>query len=435
MHTKQSYDFFQSKGTKTLRPNKRLKTSDRDIPHRVGDSTTAELQTAKLSGDFKSPSNLSQTEYKYANSLSSVLWNISYDEMYEKRLAGLFLPPAFKVNPTVKQAVFTPFLEDNMIVPVLAKDYYFNPLACVDKTKICIGLGNTMFIYDIKTRNAEHLAGGAAITALAYGSGTYVIAGLDGKIHYLDPEVLGEISLTHVAGAYTKIVSDGSHGFYAASKNGHSLTHIDLRSAQRPQAVHTFEYYIAGFTFNHQNDMDTLAISNGTTVELFDPSYLNRPRLIYKEHISPSKALAFSPNKRYIATGGGGNDRSLRIWSPQTGKTFSQIATESQICNVFWVDEQTLVTTAGFKDVAKNYKSGVSCWTINGRQLLKGDSSKVPHTNRVLYADQNPADPKKIVTADTEQNLSFWSINKKSAARKEEIPGVPDSFVVGNRIR
>jgi cell division cycle protein 20 (cofactor of APC complex) len=444
MYSRYSYDFFQSKNTKKTKPNKTLRMSDRYIPHRAEDSATAELQTAKLSGDFKSPSKLSLTEYKYANALSSAIWDITYDEMYEKRLAGLFLPPAHKLKPTVKPAIFTPILDDYITVPGLANDFYFNPLACVDKTKICIGLDNTMFIYDIQTRKAQHLKGESAITALAYGSETYVIAGLDGKIHYLDSEILGEISLTHRTEAYTKIVFDGSHGFYAASNKGHSLTHIDLRTAQRPQAVYTFEKNIAGFTFSQQNDVGTLAISNGTTVEIFDPSYLNRPRLIYREHIAPSKGLAFSPNKKYIATGGGRDDRTLRVWSLQTGKTISQATTDSQICNVYWVNEQTLVTTTGFKEVEKGYKSGVSCWTLNGRQLIKGGGNRVPHTNRVLYADQNPADPKKIVTADTEQNLRFWSINKKSAARKEEIPvvpvvpevpEVPDSFLAGNRIR
>lgn len=438
MYSKHNYDFFQTKDRKT--PRKKTRMSDREIPLRAKDSNTSELQSAKLSGSFKSPSDLqhsSHDEYEYASALCPALWNMPYEDMYKDRLLSLSIPPHYKPKPSVEKATFTPVAEQYINVSGLPKDYYLNPLCWADKTEICIGLNDTMFIYNLKTHKANYYIGSSAITALAYNSGgsnagIYAIAGLDGKVHYIDSGVLAEIRLTHGIGACTKIVSDGAHGFYAASKYSHSLTHIDLRNPPRSHPVHIFENYIAGFTFGQQNDVGTLAISNGTTVEIYDPSYLNHPRLIFKEHRSPSKALAFSPNNKYIASGGGTDDQSLKIWNPESGKIISQATTTyAQVCNVHWLDEQNIFITEG-------YNSGVSCWTINGRQLRKSGSSSDPHKDRVLYSAQDPAAPQKIVTASPDQILSFWSVRKKSAASKAEIPGIPgipDSFLSGNRIR
>ncbi|KTC87705.1 MULTISPECIES: hypothetical protein [Legionella] len=408
------YEFFPKQ------PKNRRVKGDRDIPSRSQDSRTSDLQYAKVRKVFDQPKN------KISDALCASLWNVSHQQMRNSPLRGLTLPDTYKTQPVIKKALHTLDLEEGLYVEEgISGNYYLNSLCWTSKTQVCIGLEESVLVYDIKTQQEREIATRYSITALAYDFGVLVIADSKGGIQYINSEVYTQVRLTHKTKAYTKIISDGSHGFYAASQYGRCLTHFDLRTPQRTHNIQFFDASLTGLAFDKVTG--TLAISNGTTIEIFDPSYLRHPTFTFTDHKSPSKALEFSPYQRNIlASGGGADDMTLKIWDFKTGAIIAKAIPKTQICNIHWLDSDSVLITEG-------NEHRVSCWSINraSEQLSMDCSSSNVHTDRVLLSAQNPHNKKNFATASPDQTLRFWSVDKPAVSDTE----IPESYLNAARIR
>ncbi|WP_298625357.1 hypothetical protein [uncultured Legionella sp.] len=110
------------------------------------------------------------------------------------------------------------------------------------------------------------------------------------------------------------------------------ITHYDPRTNKFSFEL-KFPLEPIGMTYNPQPKTIGVCVGSGErqSIQIMDIRAINRDgqsNLLhtFKEHQSPSKALRFfGPNK--IASGGGNNDRYIKIWDTRTGKLFSQAHT------------------------------------------------------------------------------------------------------------
>lgn len=127
----------------------------------------------------------------------------------------------------------------------------------------------------------------------------------------------------------------------------------------------------------------------------------SRPLLSLSDHSAAVKALAWSPLGPILATGGGTNDRMIRIWDSVTGECTCQADSDAQVCNIAWnFNGDKIVTSHG-------YTQHTIC-TWNGRSLER-EYVLNGHDARVLYMSQS-ADGNRVVTGAGDQTVRFWTV-------------------------
>ncbi|KAJ2909452.1 substrate-specific activator of APC-dependent proteolysis [Coemansia aciculifera] len=139
-----------------------------------------------------------------------------------------------------------------------------------------------------------------------------------------------------------------------------------------------------------------------------------RPLFRLTEHTAAVKALAWCPTRpALLASGGGTEDRCIRLWNTHEGTVLGSHDTRSQVCNLSWShDGSELVSTHGYSE------NHVVVWKYPAMQplaLLSG------HTKRVLYLAHSP-DGQTVATAAADETIRFWNIFPKSSAATSPIP-------------
>lgn len=68
------------------------------------------------------------------------------------------------------------------------------------------------------------------------------------------------------------------------------------------------------------------------------------------QHQAAVKGMAWCPwQSRLLATGGGTNDRSIKLWNMNIGDCVDTIDTKSQVSGIFWNSEyQEIISSHGF---------------------------------------------------------------------------------------
>ena len=100
-----------------------------------------------------------------------------------------------------------------------------------------------------------------------------------------------------------------------------------------------------------------------------------------EERTSAVKAIAWCPfQSNLLASGGGGDDRSIKFWNTHTGACLNSVDTGSQVCALLWnKNERELLSSHGFSQnqlTLWKYPSMVKMAELTG------------HTSRVLFMAQ-----------------------------------------------
>ena len=138
-----------------------------------------------------------------------------------------------------------------------------------------------------------------------------------------------------------------------------------------------------------------------------------KPEAKFSEHQAAVKALAWSPHQSGILlSGGGSNDKTIKVWNTLLMKNMLSMDVESQVCNLaFSPNANEFVSTHGYQNneiVVWKFPEFTKIKTLEG------------HKNRVLYLTLSP-DGEKIVTGSgantgaSDGSLRFWEVFPKMA--------------------
>jgi WD40 repeat protein len=144
--------------------------------------------------------------------------------------------------------------------------------------------------------------------------------------------------------------------------------------------------------------------SDDASCRIWDIRKLDKAVTVFEEHKAAVRAISWSAkNQDRIVTGGGTQDRHIKVWDWQSGKVILDASSGSQICNLFWNDEfKEIISTEGFHDCT------ITIWREND---LKASGSISGHQDRVIYAAAS-SDQRNLVTLTPKDGLQFWSLFK-----------------------
>nr|XP_014352156.1 PREDICTED: cell division cycle protein 20 homolog [Latimeria chalumnae] len=136
------------------------------------------------------------------------------------------------------------------------------------------------------------------------------------------------------------------------------------------------------------------------------------PLHTFTQHQGAIKAIAWCPwQPSVLATGGGTSDRQIRIWNIYSGSCLNALDTQSQVCALaFSSHYKEMISGHGFSH------NQLVLWkypTLVKVKELKG------HTGRVLSLALSP-DGNSVVSAAADETLRVWKCFELDPAKKKE---------------
>jgi len=131
----------------------------------------------------------------------------------------------------------------------------------------------------------------------------------------------------------------------------------------------------------------------------------NKPLMINNDHSSAVKAIAWSSlNQNILATGGGIDDCSLRLWNMNNFENILSVDTGAQVCNlIFSKSSDEMISTHGYS------LNHIILWKLPNMEISTTLSG---HDSKVLYLGLSP-DGKSIVTGSGDNKIKFWKVFPK----------------------
>ncbi|GMS84469.1 hypothetical protein PENTCL1PPCAC_6644, partial [Pristionchus entomophagus] len=313
--------------------------------------------------------------------------------------------------------------------PSFIDDYYANVLDWSTSGIVAVGLGFDVYLWHSDTGDITHLIALDEenelnlVTALKWDTdGRYLAVGtMDGTVKLFDPERCTDPStarelrkMTVDRSCRTGVLAWRNHVVSAGHKSGQILHH-DVRVAKHNIGMfngHCRE--VCGMKWSP--DFKYLASGGGdNVVNVWNANQLSAgdatPELALNEHTSTVRAVEWCPWKTStLATGGGMQDQTLKMWDINGGKMMKSIATGSQVTSViFNSDYKEVMTSHGnpnYEIKIWKYPSFSEVATLGG------------HTARILSLAQSPCG-QYVMSAAADESLRIWQCFKidKSTAK------------------
>jgi len=200
----------------------------------------------------------------------------------------------------------------------------------------------------------------------------------------------------------------------SGERNG-VIMHSDVRVADHNVATsqaHTQE--VCGLSWSPDgkylasggND-NLLCIWNSVAGECFAG---RSPSLSLTAHQAAVRAVAWCPwQSNILASGGGSEDRCIRIWNCQNGNQLSHYDTKSQVCSLVWNEH--------YKEIASSHgypTNQINIWkypTFDKVGELNG------HTERVLQLCLSP-EGTTLLSAGADETLRLWNCFPKDEKKE-----------------
>ena len=110
-------------------------------------------------------------------------------------------------------------------------------------------------------------------------------------------------------------------------------------------------------------------------------------------------------------SGGGLNDKSVKIWNLTNSNSIDTFETESQVCSLaFCGHSNQFVSTHGYPG------NEIIVWNANKKEKIVKLNG---HSNRVLHLAVEP-DGENIATASGDETLKFWTVFPQLSNKIEE---------------
>ena len=408
-------NYFQNKYLSLLR--KQLFETDKKIIENKQINTSQSKKNYTLSRKQKKlQANLtnSKTQEFSKNNDNDILGGVtkklnfndsSIDNFYEnysektKNLVNLQFNDIYPSNKILSKEPFK-----ILDAPSLRDDFYLHLLDWSCKNLLAVGLEKSIYVWNGLDNSVEQLTnlGNDQICSLVWTKdGEKLIFGTNsGEVQIFDivknKKIYSYKNHKERVGVITtlnnNVISSGSQDF--------DILNYDLRDKKIISKFLAHNQEVCGLKWS--NDEQTLASGgNDNKIYLWN---INKNIHLHKfsEHKSAVKALGWSPLKSgLLASGGGTQDKCLKLWNTNTLKLEESIDTQSQVCNlIFSKNSHELVTTHGYSD------NLIIVWKypkLEATSILKG------HRERVVFLSLSP-DSRCIVTGAGDETVRFWEV-------------------------
>jgi len=303
--------------------------------------------------------------------------------------------------------------------PQLKDDFYLHLLDWSQKDFLAVGLEKSIYIWEGKSSNVINLYNyeSEVLSAVSWtANNQHLAVGLySGKVDIWDPEASKIIHSfqehSDRIGVIAPMHQGNPHVFSSGSQDKQIVTY-DLRQKVEVSRCLGHSQEICGLKWSPD---DRLLASGGNDNKLF---LWNLKKIgsecekKFNAHTSAIKAIDWSPHKfGFLLSGGGTQDRTIKLWSTQTMQLMESIDTASQVCNIaFSRNSNEFVSTHGYSD------NLILVWDADKMEVkasLKG------HKDRVIYLSVGP-DGEKVVTGAGDETIRFWDVFDNKFNQEQE---------------
>ncbi|CAD8173807.1 unnamed protein product [Paramecium pentaurelia] len=303
--------------------------------------------------------------------------------------------------------------------PGLEDDFYQDTLHWGKNNLIAVGLQRCVYLYNVDNSKVFQLAEpinnnelSAYYTSLQWNTNGQILAigCCDGSLKLWDYNKNSFNGSMNLSNKRISTISWANPNIFAYGSKDKTINICDVRvpNYQIFQLLgHTQE--VCGVTFDG-NELQLASGGNDNKVFVWqmrggNSNNNNNNQYIsweIKSHKAAIRALAWNPNScGILATGGGNQDKTIKIHSSLTNQQITSINCDSQVCKLrFSKIVNELVSTHGYE------KNLVCLWqypTMKRVNQLEG------HSERVLYLSASP-DESTILTGSGDETLKFWKI-------------------------
>lgn len=338
------------------------------------------------------------------------------------RGSGNILPCSGSPVPPLRSAMNRSFRRNQAIpssaalvidAPALYDDYYSNLMAWGANGVLAIALRQFVYLYCTTTGKIQCIR--ACFTRENYVTSVAWV----GRLSQLAVGTLyAELQLWDVT-TCTKLRSFGGH-VARVSCLSWSDTNC-LASGSRDTTillndVRAYRHIVAELA-HHSEEVCGLAwSSNGRTLAsgsndnglcLWDSAMVRHraapPRHANRDHRGAVRALAWCPwESNLLASGGGAQDGTIKLWETSTGQLKRSVPTGSQVCALGWSSAtHKLVSTHGHFSQANQ----ISLWDYPDMTRAR---DLIGHDERVLHLAISPNGARIATAAD--ETVSFWDL-------------------------
>ena len=321
-----------------------------------------------------------------------------------------------KASPVIFSSTNLPVIAEKpykiLDVPLLEDDFYLNPIDWSKSNLLAIALKSSIYLWSgddgtVKGLNKLSIEGETYTSVNWSPKAENLAAGAsNGKVEVWDVvnKKLVREDLESHAGRVSCISWLNPNIFATGSKDTNIFIR-DLRIFEKKGTVQKLKGHkqeICSLKWSPTNPQLASGANDGK-IFIWNMKR-SKPETRINAHTAAVKALTWSPNQTGILlSGGGNNDKTIKLWNTLTARNMASLEVESQVCNLaFSASGNEFVSTHGFPN------NEVIVWKFPELTKIK---TLEGHKNRVLFLSNAP-DGKKIVTGagPTDGSLRFWEV-------------------------
>jgi cell division cycle protein 20 (cofactor of APC complex) len=290
---------------------------------------------------------------------------------------------------------------------------------------LALALGRQVYLYNARTRDVRMMTDVLVADTVSEEVSCVKWCNMAGKTHYL---AVATETAVHIYNSRTSTIfrSFTGTGCRAASMawnavkgwltvgfyNG-KIFNIDFGSDGNAISLYEFHQQEVCCLAWNESGTRLASGSDDTMVCLWDADeikshkqplalFVQRPRFVFKGHTASVKAIAWCPyDKNVLATGGGVDDGTIKVWNALSGNTISTTNTGSDaVTSLMWFDS---VLFSG-------HGEDVSVWL--SRSMRKVQSLSRQLQGCVLCMEMSP-DRSSMAALCEDERLLFWKVDER----------------------
>jgi len=369
----------------------------------------------------------------YEDTLTSIFYGTTLDELLNRSVFSQPLctrkiqPMHYREPlPSYKSLVQSKKLFETARVldtPGLVSDFYSSPLSCHPKKPqtLAIALGPSVYIHNLANTTPREICDFENVPRMLpktlkwISHDTLALGAYDGSFQCYDvaQERLFRKFYTHPlphVDCHISSIAVREAGDLFVGNNSSDLVNIDLR-ASHPNRMLLNIGPICSLAYRNEI---LLAGGGDNVVHVYDTRHMEAAVPLFSlAHLAGVRALCFLPDHNDLfLTGGGLNDKNIRLFDIKKDKPLFQVNVHAQVSNILALGDDTFISTHG--NGAEPQMNSVIQWQYKagrlGQQRLSSPQILGTCTQRIIYADRCAQGNEKqsFLTVSANNTLQVW---------------------------